>query len=242
MTILAANALLAEFAPKGVLRVALNHGNHVLVGRDAQGAPRGITPLIAQALAQHLGVDLRFVEYGRAADAANDAAREAWDICFLAVDPMRAQTIDFTKPYLQIEGRYLAGPAVSAADAAALVAEGNPVGSVEGSAYTLTLQRKPGAEHLVIFKEFQSMIAAFDAGDIAAIAGIGAVMQAKAAERPGTRVLNPPFMQIRQAMGMPVGRTRAKPLLDGWLDTVVRDGTIEEILVQNGVDRSCLVA
>jgi polar amino acid transport system substrate-binding protein len=37
-----------------------------------------------------------------------DAGRQgAWDLCFLAVDPVQAQGIQFTAPYVVIEGTYL---------------------------------------------------------------------------------------------------------------------------------------
>ncbi|MEN0001608.1 MAG: transporter substrate-binding domain-containing protein [Pseudomonadota bacterium] len=234
-------AILAEFAPKGVLRVALNQGNPILVGKSSDGAPSGITVALARALGRHLGLDMRFVEYERAALVSADAEKDKWDVCFLASDPKRAQTIDFTKPYLQIEGSYLAGPLATAHTADELVSAGQPIGVVEGSAYTLTLQRQPGSENLVIFKDFDALLKALDDGNVAAIAGIHGVMQAEADKRPGGRVLAPPFMKIRQAMGMPQGRPGAKAFLDDWLNVLVQNGTVGTILEEHGVDRACLI-
>lgn len=223
------------------MRVALNHGNPVLAGRTPLGEPFGISVSIAHRLAQHLGLELSFIDYGRAADVSSDAQRHKWDVCFLAFDARRAQTLDFTKPYLQIEGSYLAGSAVTSDCAEDLVASGTPIGCVEGSAYTLTLQRKPGCENLVIFENFQTLVRALDDGRVAAIAGIHAVMQAQADKRPGARVLHPPFMKIRQSMGTPQGRPGAKTELDNWLQTLVQDGTIGNILEEHGVGRECTI-
>ena len=235
------DALLAEFAPKGVLRVALNHGNPILVGRTPEGEPYGISVSMALALAQHLGLDLQFVEYDRAADVTSDAELDKWDVCFLAFDPKRTRTIEFTKPYFQIEGSYLAGPAVTASRAEELVDSGVPIGAVEGSAYTLTLQRSHGSEHLVIFEDFKRLLKALDDGRVVAIAGIGQVMRAEAKKRPGTRVLHPPFMEIRQAIGVPQGRPSAKAKLEDWLINLVRKGTVGEIFEEHGVGRECLI-
>ncbi len=181
-----------------------------------------------------------FVEYDRAADVSADAKQDKWDVCFLAFDPKRARTIDFTKPYLQIEGSYLAGPSETARGAEELVASGAPVGSVKGSAYTLTLQRKTGSEHLVIFEDFKSLLNAFLDSKVAAIAGIHQVMLAQSEKRPGIRVLYPPFMKIRQAIGVPQGRPRAKAMLEDWRSSLVQDGTMGELLEKHGVGRECL--
>ncbi len=233
--------ILTEYAPDGVLRVALNHGNRILAGRDASGAPKGISVDLATLIADRLGLPLRFVEYERAADVSGSAADGAWDLCFLAVDPKRAETLDFTLPYVAIEGRYLAGPSCAAADADALVASGVPVGTVEGSAYTLTLERQAGAEQLVRFPDIHAMLAALDGGAIPAAAGIGDVMAAEAALRPGARVLSPPFMEIRQAMAIVKGRPKAARDLTDMLAGLARSGAIADILERHGVARHCAV-
>lgn len=232
-------SLRAQFAPKGVLHVALNHGNRLLVGRDADGQPQGITVDIAQLLANWLGVGLSFMEYDRAADVSAAATGNQWDVCFLAVDPERAKTIAFTDPYVRIDGCYLAAAGCAARDAGELVSSGGKVGSVHGSAYTLTLQRKPGAEHLVIYPDIVAMLAALDRGEVSAAAGIGDVMRSEATLRPGARVLSPPFMEIRQAMGIVRGRSDAAAALGHFIRDLARTGVIGDILERHGLARSC---
>lgn len=229
---------IAQFAPTGTLRVALNHGNRVLVSRDATGQPRGISVDLARALARHLGLELAFVEYERAADVSSSATNNEWDVCFLAVDPERAKTITFTDPYVRIEGCYLAGPQCDAVDAPSLVASGQKVGTVNGSAYTLTLQRKPGAENLVVHDDILAALDALDRTEVQAIAGIRQAMEGEAVKRQGTRVLMPPFMEIRQAMAMPAGRPDASRALSAFLDDALRRGIVGDILEAHGVDRA----
>jgi polar amino acid transport system substrate-binding protein len=235
------DALRAEYAPNGVLRVALNHGNRVLVGRDGVGNARGITVDLAHALAQVLDLPLAFVENERAVDVAASATHGTWDICFLAVDPTRAEVIDFTHPYVRIEGSYLLGAGHVIADAGSLVTSGLPVATVEGSAYSLHLARQSGAEALVVVPDLSAALAALDAGEVAAIAGIRQPLQHEADKRPGTRVLEPPFMEIRQAMGMPSGRRDAMAHLSGFLAEMARTGRLGEILMKHGVSASCAV-
>ncbi len=233
--------LRADFAPNGTLRAALNHGNRILVGRGADGTPEGISVDLAQMLAAELDLPLDFVNFDRAVDVSSSATEDLWDVCFLAVDPKRAETIDFTDPYVGIEGSYLAGPACTADDAPALVASGAAVGTVDGSAYTLTLARHPGAEALVYFPTITAMLAALDQGEITAAAGIGDVMAAEAAKRPGARVLTPPFMQIRQAMAIVRGRPDASAYLRDFVQRLARAGTTGDILERHGVARACAI-
>lgn len=233
--------IINEFAPTGVLRVALNHGNRVLVSRDTAGRPAGISVDLARDLARHLGIKLQFVEFERAVDVSSSAEDGLWDVCFLAVDPERAKTIAFTAPYVRIEGCYLASAHCAAADSGALVASGAPVGSVKGSAYSLTLQRKPGAENLVMFEDIFAALAALDGGEVQAIAGIRQAMEGEAASRPSSRVLLPPFMEIRQAMAMPQGRPAASQALSAFLAEALRSGRVSDILEAHGVARDCAI-
>jgi len=236
------NTLLRNFAPTGTLRVALNHGNRVLVSRDKAGRAQGITVDLAGCLAQELGLPLVFVEMERAIDVARAAAGDAYDLCFLAIDPERAHTIDFSPPYIRIEGSYLVNASCAAADAQVLVAEGYKVGTVEGSAYTLDLARKPGAENLVYYPDIDSALQALDQGQVAALAGIKNVMQTEASLRQGARVVEPPFMEILQAMGMPAGRVHAFEYLQAFVAQMARSGRTGEILERHGVAAACAVS
>lgn len=112
---------------------------------------------------------------------------------------------------------------------------------VDGSAYTLYLARKPGAEHLVYYPDIQAALKALDSGEVAAIAGIKDVMQVEAALREGSRVVEPHFMEILQAMGMPVGRPKAADYLSAFIADLARSGRVGEILERHGVSATCAV-
>jgi len=238
---LVTHSLLHALAPTGTLRVALNHGNRVLVSRDQAGQAQGITVDIARALAEKLGLPLAFVEKERAIDVSSIASEGVYDVCFLAVDPERAKTISFSAPYIRIEGSYLVACACLTANGRTLVSEGHKVGTVEGSAYTLDLARKPGAEHLTLYPDINVALKALDDGEVVAIAGIKNVMEAEASRRPGARVVEPPFMEILQAMGMPVGRPQAAQYLNEFVTDMALSGRTGEILERHGISATCAV-
>src|SRR5439155_19307138 len=95
-----------QLAPTGKLRAAINLGNPVL----AQGtpeAPRGVTVDLARELARRTGLDLELVPFPAAGKVFEALQAGAWDVAFLAIEPVRAAEIFFTAPYVIIEGVYL---------------------------------------------------------------------------------------------------------------------------------------
>lgn len=229
----------ADYAPTGRLRAALNFGNPVLVRRGGNGRPVGITVDLAAELARSLDVDLDLIEFAQAKEVAGSARSDAWDVCFLAVDPERSRTIAFTAPYVRISGCYLLRAGRAARTNEEVAANGLRIGVVEGSAYTLFLSRRPGADNLVTLPTFDLALAAFDADRVDGIAGIEQVMVREAARRPGSRMLSPPFMEIRQAIGVPSTREHLRADLQTRLSALLRSGQLAEILERHGVSGDC---
>src|SRR5215207_7332554 len=89
--------IIAELAPTGVLRAGINLGNFLLVtGRSASGDPEGVSPDMARAVADRLGVPVRYVPYTRPGELADAAGTGAWDIGLIGAEPQRAERIAFT--------------------------------------------------------------------------------------------------------------------------------------------------
>ena len=97
-----------ELAPSGKLRAAINFGNIVLAQKDpAGGEPRGVSAELARELAKRLGVPIEYVTFDAAGKVFDALKVGAWDVAFLAIDPVRSEGIEFTGPYVVIEGAYL---------------------------------------------------------------------------------------------------------------------------------------
>src|SRR5260370_19024490 len=137
-----APTLVDELAPAGRLRAAINFGNSVLAQPDpAGGPPRGVSAELARELVRRLGVGIDYVTFDAAGKVFEAVTAGLWDVAFLAVDPVRAAGIDFTAPYVVIEGVYLV-PKDSRLDTVADVdRDGVRVAVAQGSAYDLYLTR-----------------------------------------------------------------------------------------------------
>jgi len=89
--------------PTGKLRVAINLGNPALAKRDAaSGQVSGITLDLGRALASRLEADFVPVLYPDAGALLDAAKAGAWDLGFVAIDPARADTLEFTAPYMEV--------------------------------------------------------------------------------------------------------------------------------------------
>src|SRR5215510_10912739 len=129
-----------DLAPTGRLRAAINFGNPVLAQKDpATGEPRGVSGELARELAHRLGVAITFVPFetaGKVVDASG-----SWDVAFLAIDPVRAAGIDFTAPYVVIEGTYMVPDNSPWRTIQDVDRDGVRVAVGRGSAYDLYLTR-----------------------------------------------------------------------------------------------------
>ncbi len=106
--------IVKSLAPSGTLRATINLGNMVLA-QGTPDAPRGITVDIARELAKRLGVPVEFNCFDQAGKAFEGFRSQNLDIAFLAIEPVRAAEIEFTPPYVTIEGVYMV-PENSAAE------------------------------------------------------------------------------------------------------------------------------
>src|SRR3954470_14148637 len=73
--------IVAEIAPHGVLRAAINMSNFLLVtGRTPSGDPDGVSPDMARAIAERLGVPVKLVPFPKPGELADAVGTDAWDI------------------------------------------------------------------------------------------------------------------------------------------------------------------
>jgi polar amino acid transport system substrate-binding protein len=227
-------------APQGTLRVALNFGNSVLVGRDASGAPAGITPDLAKELASRLGVPVRFVEYDEAGEVFADVDNDVWDVCFLADEPVRARKLAFSEPYIQIEGMYLVPSASRAMGSEDVDRKGVRIGVTKGSAYDLFLSRTLVNATLERGANFAEVLDLMRTGSIDVIAGVRPQVESAARAIAGSRLLPQPFMLIKQAMAVQQSRPEAARALHAYMTDAKRTGLVARLFERNRVQGGSL--
>jgi polar amino acid transport system substrate-binding protein len=192
----------ADLAPTGTLRASINLGNPVL----AQGTPHnpaGVTVDIAREVAARLGVPVELVCFAAARESLAALTSGRADIGFLAIEPARAADITFTAPYAIIEGIFAVPGDSPLTSVAAVDAPGVRIGVKEGSAYDLYLTRT--LRNATVVRGADGTTAFLDGG-LEVAAGIREPLTEFVAARPGLRLLDGAFMQIRQAVAVANGK------------------------------------
>lgn len=229
-------ALGSELAPAGKLRVGINYGNPVLATRDAaSGELSGVAVDLARELARRTELPIEIVSFDSAGKMFDAAKTGAWDVAFLAVDPGRASEIDFTAPYVEIEGTYLIPAGAPFRNVADVDREGVRVGVSAKSAYDLFLSRNLRYAQIV---RAQSPESAFDliiTNKVDLLAGVRQTLVAHSAKLPGSRVFEDRFMAIGQAMGIVKGRGEAVNYLREFIEDVKASGFVARAIEKAGV-------
>ena len=227
--------VLSELAPGGTLRVAINYGNAVLAQRDERtGEPRGITADLARELARRLAVPVEFVTYDGAGKIVAAAASNEWDVAFMAIDPLRAQQILFTPPYLIIEGAYLVRADAPFQRVDDLDREGVRIAVGKGAAYDLFLTRTLKHAALVRAPSTAAVIGLFVDEKLDAAAGIRQPLEAAARKHLEWRVIPERFMAIEQAMCTPAGREAGGKYLAVYIAKMKASGFVSDALARHG--------
>ncbi len=141
-----------------------------------------------------------------------------WDICFLAIDPVRAEQILFTPPYVVIEGAYLVAEGSPIRDNAEVDRPGVRLLVSTGSAYDLFLSRTIRHATIVRTVAAKDVVDVFVAQKLDVAAGVRPLLEADAQRVPGLRLLPGRFMAINQAMGTPRGREIAAAYLRTFIE------------------------
>lgn len=229
------STVLHDLAPTGTLRAAINLGNPVLAREGADG-PTGVSVDLARRLAEKLGVPVSFTTYPIAGQVTDAARAGVWDICFLAIDPKRAEEIRFTRAYVLIAGSYLVPAASPIRSLDDVDRTGVRVSVGRGSAYDLHLTRALKHAALVRAPTSAEALTQFAADGLEVAAGVHQPLAAYAAAHPEVRLLPGHFMEIPQAMGLPAGKASGAAYLEDFLAAAKADGFVAERLKANGQD------
>ena len=228
-------AVLAALAPTGRMRAAINFGNPVLAQRDpATGDARGVSVDIARELGDRLGVGVDLVTFDAAGKVFAALAEDAWDVAFLAIDPKRATEIDFTAPYVIIEGTYMVPAGSPLQNVDDVDRPGVRIAAGSGSAYELYLARTLRHAQLVRAPTGPEAIEMFLRDGLEAAAGVKSPLVAFARGRTDVRVMDGRFMAIEQAMGTPKGRAAGAAYLRGTIEALKASGFVAAGLARSG--------
>ena len=230
----------AELASTGKVRVGLILSNQVLVTKDPNtGELRGVTVNLGKALAQRLGVPFESVGYANPAALVKSFGANEWDIAFLAFDPARAQEVDFSPPYMEVDNTYL-------------VTSKSKIGTVEladqtdvtiavpdRSAPDLFLSRNlKSAKVMRVPGGVDAAIEVLQSGKADAYAENAHMLSLYADRLPGARVLEGRYTVIQHAIATPKRKLAAAEYIKIFVEEAKSDGNIADAIRVAGLRRT----
>lgn len=228
--------IVAELAPRGVLRAGINMSNFLLVtGKTASGDPQGVAPDMAAEIARRLGVPVTYVPFERPSKLADAAGTDAWDIGLIGAEPQRAEKITFTPAYCEIEATYLVPGNSPISGVAEVDRPGVRITVRRGAAYDLWLERN--IKHATVLRS--------DSADGPFNQFVGEKLEAYAALKPqllkdrdklpGSRILAGNFMTVQQAIGTEKSNTAGAAFLRDFVAEAKKSGLVAQLIEKHRV-------
>ncbi|MGO4329501.1 ABC transporter substrate-binding protein [Cupriavidus sp. 2TAF22] len=218
------------------MRAAINLGNPILASRAANGELQGVSVDLAREAARRLGLALELVPFASAGSVVDAVKARQVDLAFVAIDPVRAADIEYTAPYVIIEGAYLVRNDSALQRNDEVDHAGTRVVVGRGSAYDLFLTRELKAATLVRAPTSPAVTDMFLAQRLDVAAGVKQQLEADARRVGGVRLLPGRFMVIEQAMGVPKGRGAARAWLGSFIEDMKASGFVADALRRHGIE------
>lgn len=211
------DAIRSQLAPTGYLRAGINLSNTLLVsGRTKEGAPEGVSPDMARAVAAALSVPCQLVPYPTPGEVADAIARDEWDIGLIGAEPQRAAIIAFSPAYAEIEACYCVRADSNLTNHSDIDQPGRRIATTARAAFTLWLERNIHQATLIPAESLDAARDCFLRGEAHVLASLRTKIED--AKMPGTRLIEPAFMTVQQAIGCAKAHIEAAE----WLAALVR--------------------
>lgn len=221
----------ADLVQSGVLRIGLGLGSATTATRNpATGEVKGTAVELGRALADRIGVKLVGVEYPRPGAVIDGLRAGAWDVAVLLVDPVRAEQVDFSNPYLQSDLTYLVAAASTIQSVADADQAGVRIAVARGDTSDLVLTRTLKRAELVRVDSIDAAVDRLRTGGAHAVALNRPSLIAQAARLPGSRVLGDGFAEIYSAVAVPKGHDGRLAYINEFIEEAKASGLVDRII------------
>jgi polar amino acid transport system substrate-binding protein len=221
----------ADLAQSGVLRVGLGIGSLTTATRDsATGEVKGPALELGRALASRMGVKFVSVEYPRPGAVIDGLRASAWDVSVLIVDPVRAEQVDFSHPFMQTDLTYLVAAGSTIQNATDADHQGIRIGVARGDTSDLYLTRVLKQAELVRTDSIAAAVELLRTGAVNAVALNRPSLIVQSAALPGSRVLSDGFADIYSAMAVPKGHDGRLAYINEFIEGAKASGLVNRMI------------
>ena len=197
---------------------------------------------MAATIADALGVPLQLVPYDSPSAIAAEAGTGKWDIGNIGAEPQRAEVMDFTAAYAEIEATYLVPPESTMQSIDEVDRPGNRISVSKGSAYGLWLENNIKQAELKPIEGGDAAFEQFVNDKMEALASLRPRLVTDAATLPGSRILAGQFASVQQAIGINKGNEAAYNWLKAFVEASKANGLVARFIEKFGVQGKLSVA
>tara|TARA_B100000475_G_C14966576_1_gene302096 strand:+ start:195 stop:917 length:723 start_codon:yes stop_codon:yes gene_type:complete len=218
-------------APKNVLRIGINMSNFLLVNKDSTfSKPEGLSPEIGKLLARELGINYEFVTFKNPGLLADAIDYDKWDVGNFAYEKKRAEIIDFSNPYVNIDANFLLRKNSEINQNHDVDNKNNKIAVVNRSAYDLWLSDNYKKAKIIRAKTIIETHNLFYNQDVNILAGLKPKLLEELKNNNEFKLIDEPFTFIKQSIGIKKGKPKAIDFINNFVSKKIKDGTIKSLL------------
>ncbi|HEY5215481.1 MAG TPA: transporter substrate-binding domain-containing protein [Pseudolabrys sp.] len=226
-----------DLAPTGTLRAVYLASNPAQAVQDrATGAIRGVSADLARELARRIGVpvEIRPVADPKAViDAVSGAAA---DIGFVAFEPSRAGTVEFSQTYMLVWQSFLVREDSSIRAIADIDRVGQKIAGTRNDSITLFMKRKlRQATLLEIANDPAEIKRLLAAKEIDAFGANRQRLNNLMKDTPGLRMLPDSLFGVPQTIIVPKGKAEMLSAVNRFIDDLRASGSLQRSIDNSGV-------
>ena len=232
-----------ELSSNGMLRAAINMSNFLLVtDKTKDGTPIGVSPDMAQELADKLNLQLKLIPYTTPGEIADDAENDKWDICNIGAEPQRAEKINFSAAYAEIQATYIVQSNSKINNILDVDKIGNKICVASRTAYGLWLERNIQNAELIQVEGVDSSFDVFLNGNLDALAGLRPALIDDVKKISGAKILEGQFMSVQQAIGTSIQNIHSAIYIAEFVEEMKRSGFVQKLIDKHNVNGRLSVA
>lgn len=226
----------AQLAPTGVLRAGINLSNFLLVtGRSEKSEPMGVAPDMAREIAAALGVPVTYVTFKSPGELGDQVGKNVWDIGLIGAEPQRAEKIQFSAAYVEIEATYMVPEGSPIKSIADVDKKGVRIAVSARSAYDLWLVNNIKNATLVQVSGLDAAYDKFMSDKLEVLAGLRPGLLKDIEKAPGLKILDGKFTAVQQAVGTAKANVEGAAFLADFVEKAKKSGMVQSFIERHKV-------
>ena len=226
-----------DIAPGGTLRAVYLGSNPAQAVQDRfTGAIRGVSADLARELGKRINVPVELKPAPNPQGVIDAVSSGAADIGFVAYEPSRVGTVEFSQTYMLVQQSFLVLDGSSIQAVADIDRAGQVIAGVRNDSITLYLKRKLKQATLLEVENNPPEIQRLLTGkEIDAFGANRQRLTTLRAETPGTRLLPDSLFGVPQTIIVPKGRADVLTAVNRFIDDVRASGFLQNAITSSGI-------